>query len=105
MLYARLLAALAVCALVKLGSCLSAPKGAAGKGRQREKQEAQWTRTGIVALRDAGIKVHNAGASAVCGNAALQNVLRQMPVNNLAPGSRTIAHPIALIVSQLKLPI
>ena len=64
MLYARLLAALAVCALVKLGSCLSAPKGAAGKGRQREKQEAQWTRTGIVALRDAGITVHNAEASA-----------------------------------------
>jgi hypothetical protein len=66
MLDARLLAALAVCALVKLGSCLSAPQGAAGKGRaQREKQEAQWTRTGIVALRDAGIKVHNAEASHV----------------------------------------
>ena len=66
MLDVRLLSALAVCALVKLGSCLSAPKGAAGKGRaQREKQEAQWTRTGIVALRDAGIKVHNPEASAV----------------------------------------
>jgi hypothetical protein len=32
-------------------------------------------------------------------NAALQTASRQMLVNDLAPGLRTTAHPIALILS------
>lgn len=41
----------------KLGGCLSALAAGSGKAR-RQKQEAQWTRTGIVSsLRDAGLKV------------------------------------------------